>query len=298
MSLTKLFGFGCFAYYSYDLFYDVYKYSFIKPPNHLNTYGNDSYVLVTGASEGIGKEFAENLASQGFNIILLSRNVDKLNLIAEDLSNRLKVKTLVYPLDLAKANESDFKTLAEATAELDVSVLINNAGMVKYKQNNEMCYEEIDEIMNLNGLAATRLIHYFLPRLAKRENKSAIINVSSVIAVKPCPVLCLYSSTKAFTHYFTVGLSENYKNKVDIMSFMPANVETNMAISETSPLLITPQLAVQECLKDLGYKIVSHGYWKHTLVAYITDLLPQRIRLSAFSYFLNEDIKKLNSKTS
>ena len=106
MALKWVLGAGCCAY-SYDLLYDVYKYKFMKPPNHLRTYGPGSYVLITGASEGIGKEFAYNLASQGFNIILLSRNEAKLNLLAEDLSERHKIKTLVYPLDLGKAKEID-----------------------------------------------------------------------------------------------------------------------------------------------------------------------------------------------
>lgn len=296
---TKKVLLGCIGfYYSFDLLYDNIKFIFFPPRNHLKTYGEDSYVLITGASDGIGKEFANNFASLGFNIILISRNQEKLSNVAKDLKYNYGARTLVYPMDLAKASEDDFNRLAEETKNLDVSILVNNAGMVKYKHFDEMTYADIDEIVNLNCFAGTRLMHYFLPRLEKRKNKSAVINVSSILGLKPAPAISLYSATKGFSHYLSVGLSEKYEGRVDIMSYVPANVETNMAISESSPIMITPKKAVNECLKDLGVKTVSYGHWLHTFVVYFMELLPQNFRLKLFSYSINKDMNELNKKSS
>lgn len=295
---TKKIVFGCIGgFYFFDLFYDNFKYILYPSLKHSTTYGRDSYVLVTGASDGIGKEFAKNFASLGFNIVLLSRNRDKLINVAKDIRDTYGSDAIVYPMDLANAKEEDFIRLAQDTEKLDISILVNNAGMVKYKHFHEMTYADIDEIVNLNCLAGTRLMHYFLPRLAKRADKSAVINVSSIVGIKPTPVISLYSATKGFSHYLSVGLSQKYDGKVDIMSYVPANVDTGMAISDSSPIMITPKKAVNECLKDLGVKTVSYGHWKHTFAAYIIELLPQPIRLKILSYSIGKEMEELNNKS-
>ena len=296
INLIKVGTIGGLSYYFFDLVYDTYKYNYLPVPNHLNTYGRGSYALITGASEGIGFQFAKTLASQGFNIILLSRSQEKLNSAAEYLTARYQVKTLIYPMDLISAQESDFKSLLDSTSNLNISILVNNAGMIVYKQNEDISYPEINQIVNLNSLAAARLMHYYLPRFEKRKNKSAVINISSLLAVQPCSVLALHSASKAFIHYMTVGLSEQYSGKIDFLSYQPGHVNTKMMVTDTNPIMIDADQAVNECLKDLGVKTVSYGHYKHTFAAYALSLLPQSIRLKQIATKLNKDLELSKGK--
>ena len=296
MSLLKVAVFGGMVYNFSDSIYDCFKFSFVPKPNHLNTYGQDSYALITGASEGIGFEFAKNLASQGFNIILLSRSPEKLATAASSLTSEYNIKTLIYPMDLTSAQEPDFKSLLDSTSDIDISILVNNAGMIVYKQNQDIAYSEIDQVVSLNSLAAARLMHYYLPRLGKREKKSVVINVSSVFAVQPFSVLALHSASKAFVHYMTVGLSEQYSGKIDFLSFQPAHVNTKMMVTDSNPIMIDADMAVNECLKDLGVKTVSYGHYKHSFAASAVNLLPQSIRLRLIAENLNKDVELSNKK--
>lgn len=293
MNLRKSFYLNAFAaclYYSNDLIQDIIKFNFHQSPNFTERYGNKSYALVTGASEGIGFEFAKEFARQGFNLVLLSRSQDKLEIAAAKIREMSSAEIIVYPMDLMNAKESDFKALFDSTSDIDISILVNNAGMILYKPNNEITYSEINNIVNLNSLAAARMMHFFLPRLEVRPKKSAVINVSSILAVQPCPVLALHSASKAFIHYLTVGLSQKYLDKIDFLSFQPGWVKTKMMVSDDNPTMIEAPIVVTECLKDLGRKEVSHGHWKHTIVAYLMHLVPQRFRLNKIAEYLNRDL--------
>ena len=277
-------------YYSYDLLFDLYKKNRVSLPNHLKTYGPGSYALVTGATDGIGKKFAEVLAEQGFNLVLISRSKPNLDLVAGELHEKYNVNAKVFPMDLTTAGKSEYQGLEELTRSCEVSIVVNNAGVMNITPTVNVQSRHIDSSINIHCLAVARIMKIFMPRFKLREKRSAVINVSSSVALRPYPVLTIYSATKAFNYYLTAGMHDEVHDKVDVMSYISGPVLTRMLINPNNPLAIPTDEAVIECLKDLGIKRISYGHWKHTLVAYIIELLPQFIRLKLFGFMTRSDL--------
>lgn len=276
----SLFWLSAASYVTYDIWYEVYKKFWVNLPNFASVYGHGSYAIITGATEGIGKGFAEVLASRGMNLVLVSRSSFKLQTLADELEDKYKIKTLIHAIDLSTAKEKDYKDLKKKTDAVDVSMLINNAGQVSYKKTTDFSFGEIEKLVTLNSVSVIHLLNIYLPHLQSRGYRSAIINLSSLLAVKPMPYLTLYSSTKAFDHYLSIGLSEEYKDSIDILSFQPSTVTTRGTNFDSSWRSETVQNSVTGALKDLGVRKTTHGTIKHQLFASLLQILPESIRLN------------------
>jgi 17beta-estradiol 17-dehydrogenase / very-long-chain 3-oxoacyl-CoA reductase len=290
MNTKKPLIFGVFTYFTYDFWFDIHKKNWVEVPDHSKTYGANSWALVTGATDGLGKSFAEKLASQGFNMILISRSRSNLDIIANQLKNRFSVETLVFPMDLSTAGKKEFSDLTEITKNHDVSIIVNNAGQMSITPTINIQSHHIDSNLNLHCLAVAWMMKIFISRFKKREKRSAIINVSSIVALRPYPVLSLYSSTKAFNYYLTAGLAHELKEKIDVLSYLAGPLRTRMLLNQNAPLVIDTDTAVDECLKDLGIKNVSYGHWKHTLLAFLIQLTPMPVRMRLFGMITRNDI--------
>lgn len=275
------------AYCTYDIWYEIYKKYYVPLPNFISVYGPGSYVIVTGATEGIGKGFAEVLASKGMNLVLVSRTQYKLEVLAEELTEKYKVKTITHAIDLSNASEKDYKELKKKTDKVDVSMLINNAGIISLKTIENLNRSEIEKIVTLNSLSVIYMLNMYLPQLKNRGYRSAIINMSSHLAVRPMPHVVLYSSTKAFNHYLSVGLSEEYRDSIDILSFQPSTISTKGANFDSSWRSVTVEESVTGALKDLGVRKTTHGTIKHQLFASFIQFLPEQIRLTRGLEFLS-----------
>jgi 17beta-estradiol 17-dehydrogenase / very-long-chain 3-oxoacyl-CoA reductase len=264
----------------YDPLFLVYKKFNYTTPDLQKNYGAGSYALVTGATDGIGKEFCEQLASQGMNIVLVSRSEEKLTQVSKELSEKYNIKTVTHAIDLSSATESDYQSLKQKTKGLDISTLINNAGVVSYKTTKELDYKEIQSIVTLNSISVAHLLNIYLPQLEKRKPRSAIINLSSFTSVRPVPYLSIYSASKAFDYYVSEGLSEEYKDTIDVLSFLPATVITKATPNQKpSFYACSPQVSVHSALKDLGRRRITHGYYVHELMAWVLKWTPESLRL-------------------
>ena len=286
--IKRGFWLGVGTYLTYDMGYEVYKKFAVRLPNFHSVYGHGSYALITGATEGIGKGFAEILASRGMNLVLVSRSSFKLQTLADELEEKYKVKTLIHAIDLSTAKEKEYKDLKKKTDAVDVSILINNAGQVSYKKTADFSYGEIEKLVNLNSVSVLHLLNMYLPHLQNRGYRSAIINLSSSLAVRPMPYLTLYSSTKAFDHYLSIGLSEEYKDSIDILSFQPATVTTRGTKFDSSWRSETVEDSVTGALKDLGVRRTTHGTLKHQFFATLIKTVPEFLRLNKGYEFLEK----------
>ena len=270
-------------------FRETYKPS----PDLKIKYGIGSYALVTGATDGIGKAFCEALAQKGINIILVSRNQKRLDRVATEIAEKHGVKTVTHSIDLSKATESDFAALKQKTAGLDVSMLINNAGEVSYKLTKELNYSDIERITQLNSVSVLHLIDMYLADLHQRRPRSAVINHSSFLAVRPVPYMSVYSATKAFNHYLTEGLSEEYRETIDFLSFQPATIITK-AVPNESPSWFTASAeeSVNRALSDLGARRTSHGAYNHEFMAWVLRWTPEAIRIRVLARVIPKVIEK------
>lgn len=247
-------------------------------------YGHNSWVLITGSSDGIGKAFAFELAGRGFNIVLLSRNREKLEKVEAELKfKHPSTQTRIVVRDLTKADEEGFaEGILEEVKDLDISIVINNAGMLLRGSYVDHSVEDIRDMITINCLAVAIISRIFLPKLGERKQKTALINLSSRTYIHPMPHLQVYASSKAFVDFLSTGLTYENPN-IDVFTVRPALVYTSMAKGrKTDYLTIEPEEAVKGALKALGSVHRTYGFWKHSLEGWIHRCMPSSIKYCYF----------------
>lgn len=186
-----------------------------------------TFTLITGASSGIGKAIANYCGSLGHNLILVSLPEEKLPEVAFDLADKYGVKTQYYETDLTRndAPEELFRWTQECG--MNVSILINNAGVAGASvfETSELKY--IDDRIMLNIRATVMLTRLFIPVLRKHK-ESFILNLGSMAAFYPIPYKTLYSASKTFVLNFSRSLRAELQNSgVTVSILCPNGVRTN-----------------------------------------------------------------------
>ena len=176
--------------------------------------------LITGASGGIGEEFAKLLASKGCNLVLSARSADKLETLARTLRERHPVRIETVALDLAAAGA------ATRLAGFEVDVLVNNAGYGTFGPFAESDLEaELGQIQ-LNVTALTHLTRLLLPGMIQR-GRGGILNVASTAAFQPGPLMAVYYATKAYVLSFSEALANELKGTgVKVSCLCPGPTKT------------------------------------------------------------------------
>jgi short-subunit dehydrogenase len=185
--------------------------------------------LVTGASSGLGAEFARQLAARGSGLVLVARSADRLAAVAEELRARHRVTVTTVPADLSLAE--DVSRVVAATAARRVDVLVNNAGFGSYGSFAGLdAAREHAEVM-VNVAAAVDLAHAVLPSMLARR-AGGIITVASTIAFQPSPQQAVYGATKAFALAFSEALwAETRGSGVRIIALCPGPTATGYLAS-------------------------------------------------------------------
>lgn len=190
------------------------------------------YTLITGASSGIGKAFAEERAGRGNNLLLVSLPETGLPELAEELRNRHGVKVDFLCLDLMKPGAPEIIWEHTLEKQLPVDFLINNAGKGYDGCIDKYTRKEIDEMITLNIHVLTYLTRLFIPELKKRK-RSYILNVSSFGAFLPSAYKSVYLASKSYVYYFSEALrSELNGGPVRVSTLMPSGVLTNGEVKE------------------------------------------------------------------
>ena len=192
---------------------------------------NTQTVLITGASSGIGYEFARLFARDGHNLVLVARRADKLNQLAAQLQTQFKIAVKTVALDLATPTAPKFLFDQLQRESVPVDILINNAGYGAYGDFAQMPEDEILGQIHLNVTALTHLTRLFLPpMLARRSGK--IMNVSSTAAFQPGPLMAVYYASKAYVLSFSEAIANEVgKNAtgVTVTCFCPGATDTGFA---------------------------------------------------------------------
>lgn len=188
----------------------------------LRAYG--SYAVVTGASSGIGAEFARRLAAAGLGVVLVARRRDRLEALAAELADRHGAATRVVALDLR--DDGAVAELRAGVADLDVGMVVANAGAsVPGPLTDHSLADELD-ILTLNGAVSLQLAHGFGRDFARR-GRGAIILLSSVIAAGPVPYQANFAAVKAYVSSLGQALNHELKRDgVDVLVLSPGQTRT------------------------------------------------------------------------
>lgn len=151
---------------------------------------------LAGATDGIGKAYAEELASHGLNIILISQEEEKLQAVAKHIADTYRVETLILVADFSRGREI-YAPIREALRDRDIGILVNDVGaFYPYPQYFSQVPEDtLWDIVNVNIAAASAMVHIVLPGMVERK-KGAIVTVSSGSCCKPTPQLAAFSASK------------------------------------------------------------------------------------------------------
>lgn len=176
--------------------------------------------LITGASSGIGAEFARQLAARGHDLVLVARRADRL----ERLSAELAVRAHVVPCDLATDAASLPSRVAELGAEVDL--LVNNAGFGAYGRFWEIAEGRDAELVRVNCEALVALTRAFVPAMVER-GRGGVINMGSVSGMQPLPYTAVYAASKAFVRSFSDALRTELRGTgVRVLCVNPGQVPT------------------------------------------------------------------------
>ncbi|MBC8256585.1 MAG: SDR family oxidoreductase [Candidatus Marinimicrobia bacterium] len=247
----------------------------------MKNYYSDKTILITGASSGIGLEFANQLNEFGANLILTARSKAKLNELAENYQS-----AIVIPGDLSD-NTFPSQLYNEIQSKgIEVDILINNAGfgsIGKLLRSDSVIYESMVQV-NITSL--TQLSHLFITDMAEK-GKGGIINVASVAAFQPVPYMNVYSATKAYVRSFSLALHEEYKDRgIVITAVCPGYTKTNFQnAAKMSPnavgIKMLPDDVVRQSLiaHKKGKNLVINGLI-NKIMAHSNRFLPSAITLA------------------
>ena len=166
--------------------------------------------LVTGASTGIGRQYAEQLAEIGYNLIIVSRTEEALNIAKQEIEEKHSVKVVVKAMDLAVEGAAEELFNWCKSEGYIVDVLINNAGMFSFCDMINTPIERVKRTITLHDITYTVLCQLFGKDMAERGG-GYILNMSSFSVWMPFPGLALYSASKAYTKAFSVAFAKEMR---------------------------------------------------------------------------------------
>jgi uncharacterized protein len=195
-----------------------------------------SNVLITGASAGIGREFARQLATRARTLVLVARREQRLNELRDELRNRnAQLNVQVRVVDLCDKSQIDELVRWLGQNKIDIDFLINNAGLGDYGSVATSDIERDNRIIQVNIAALTFLTRQLLPRMIEKK-RGAILNVSSSAGFLPIPGMTIYAASKAFVNSFTEALrAELHNTGINVTALCPGPVHTEFGDAAKRP---------------------------------------------------------------
>lgn len=245
----------------------------------INKYGK--WALITGASSGIGEEFAKKFAELNFNLIIVARRYDRLEKLKNELESKFSIEVIPIQLDLS--DENFIEKLKPIINEKEIGVLINNAGFGYRKEFKDCDVNNDIQMIKVNCIAPTILTHHILPQMINRK-KGAIIFLGSLVAFQPTPTTAVYAATKAFDAYLGDALwYELKKFNIDVITVNPGGTETEfhkVANTSMGPFPRISRNVIETTLKALGKKpSVIDGFY-NKILAVSSRLISRKLTIT------------------
>ena len=240
------------------------------------------WTLITGATDGIGLEYARQLARKGKKLIIVGRNAEKLKRAEAELKNEHnapEVKCL--QMDFSSDHLDAYDKMRAELEKLRIDILINNVGVAfsesktYHKVDTELIWKQIQTNIT-SAIIMTRIV---LPQMASRK-KGVIVNLASMAA--RCPQGgrgIVYGQTKGFNLYFSQALAQEYSDLV-VQTVCPGFVLTKMVkpfkkMDGFDQMAITTPVYVDSVIRQIGISEITAGHWWHAVQTLIINSLPQ-----------------------
>lgn len=245
-----------------------------------------AFALITGASKGIGKAMATELAARGYNLALVARSEDLLKKAAEEIQTKYKVEVRYLALDLSSLPAAQQVFDWSQQQGLDISILVNNAGYGLSGSFESYALEQHVNMIQVNCTTLVQLTYLFLPQL-KKQSQAYILNISSSSAYQAVPYLSLYAGSKALVLQFTRGLRhELRKTTVSVTCISPGATDTEFneraqvgpkAMKAAKKIIMTPEqvgkVAIDSMFKKKAEVVVG---LVNKLGGFLSWLLPKK----------------------
>ncbi len=252
-------------------------------------------VLITGATSGIGYELAKVFARNNYNLILTGRNEQRLNEIRNEFTN-YKISIHTFSCDLSKQNSVSELFYLINKSNLEIDILINNAGFGLLGPFNEVDLQSQLDMIQVNITSLVELTHLIIPSMIKRKS-GKIMNVASTAAFQPGPYMAIYYATKSFVLSFSEALHYELKDYgISVSTLCPGPTKTDFQRRarmeninlERSKLL--PYMSAEK-VAEIGYKGLMKG--KRVIIpgmmnkigTIIVKFVPKKIVLNVIKIF-------------
>ncbi len=251
------------------------------------------YALVTGASEGIGACFAEELAKSGINVVLVARREDRLHELARKLEATYGVLCPVIKADLA--NPGDVEEICQITDQLDLGLAVCNAGFgtagnfLDNHQATEM------NMLSVNCAAVTRMAHHMGNRF-KAKGSGGLILLSSIVATQGVARSAHYAATKAYIQTLGEGLQQEWRGSgVDLLIVAPGPVDTGFAARSHMQMGKTAgaDVVARQSLQALGRQNIIHPGWMAKSMMLALSTAPRWMRVKIMGAIMGSMTRQL-----
>jgi short-subunit dehydrogenase len=255
-----------------------------------------AYTLITGASAGIGYEIAKCFYSHGHSLLLVARNTERLEALKQKLPETQNQKIKIIAMDLSSPNAA--RLLFEQTQQhgWHVNTLINNAGFGTFGRFDETHIDTLENMMNLNMINLTALIHFFITPMCKAKH-GHIINIASTAAFQGIPKFSVYAASKAFVLHLSEALHVEYKNYGICVSAICPGATTTLfaerAQMQNSKIFKPAVSATPESVAALCYNtwksrkaIAVHGIANRLLV-FLSRFIPRTLNSKLAGKFVD-----------
>ena len=237
------------------------------------------WALVTGASTGIGRGFARQLAREGLDLVLVARSADKLKEVQQELQGKHGVQVRIAPIDLIGPDA--LSKIRAVTDNLNIGLLVNNAGSGVPGEFLDNDLDEELKVIDLNVRVPVELTHFF-GRKFRDQSRGGIINVSSMVAFQGVPMFANYTGTKAFDLLFSESLERELKPYgIDVVALVPGPVTTDLTstwnLSAFPTATRTPDQVARVALNAIGKKVVAIPGIDNRILAFTGRFAPRKL---------------------
>lgn len=241
--------------------------------------------LVTGATSGIGYEMAKQLAQDGYDLVLVARNKERLDRLADELGRNFKVKAFSLPNDLSipSSPAEIFNELMERSIHIDI--LVNNAGFNVWGPFTQTEWDKELQMIQVNMITLTHLTKLILPGMVQRSY-GKILNIGSTGSFAPAPLDSVYCATKAYVLSFSEAVAEEVRGTgVTVTALCPGATNTEFAArAEMMDVkLFQGSLMAPETVAAIGYKAMMLGKpsvvagWANKATVFSLRFMPRRL---------------------
>ncbi len=260
--------------------------------------------VITGASGGIGADFARLLAARKTNLFLVARRKEQLESLAAQLRSQHGIEVEILSLDLCLADASE-TLIREATKDGKiVDMLINNAGIGPWRKFTEATLDDHKKIMQLNMVTLTTSTHLFARHMLAHGKPSLILNVASVAAFQPAPRFTVYAPSKTYVKIFSEILSEEMKGtNVRISCLCPGGTATEFLVNNNQTLKGFNPLMSSERVAHIGLEGALRGKTViipgliNKLFAFFPRLIPSKWNVKIAGWGMDLAVRETDSRS-